>query len=243
MRTFVAAALILATTYAFADCPAKWGYDATTGPDRWGQMDADWGACDSGKQQSPVDLKPATKGPLPALQISYGDGPLVVQNTSHEIKVPAATGTIHFGTEEAMLLQYHFHVHSEHAVDGHLAAAELHLVHKTKGGKLIVIGVLIDRGKENAALNSLLGLRPADGCSSHKANANFNPHHLLPSNVHDFYSYPGSLTTPACTEGVTWIVLRAHITASEEQISALEVEHENARPLQPLGGRSVVKNF
>jgi carbonic anhydrase len=243
MRTFVAAALLLVATSAFADCPAKWGYDASNGPDRWGQMDAEWAACDAGLQQSPIDLGSAKKGTVPALAIAYNEAPLVVQNTSHEIKVPAATGTIHFGAEEAALVQYHFHVHSEHAIDGHHAAAELHLVHKMKSGKLIVIGVLIDRGAENPALTSIVALRPNDYCTSRKANANFNPKRLLPSNILEFYSYSGSLTTPACSEGVTWIVMRAHITASEAQINALQTEHENARPLQPLAGRHVVKNF
>src|SRR5438105_10544890 len=106
----IVAVILLAAAPAIADCPAKWGYEAGNGPDRWGQMEAEWSACDVGRQQSPIDLKSAKKGVLPPLQITYADAPLVVQNTSHEIKLPVANGTIRFGTQEATLVQYHFHV-------------------------------------------------------------------------------------------------------------------------------------
>lgn len=238
--------LLLALPLFAADggCPAKWGYGTTNGPDRWGQMETAWAACDSGKVQSPIDLAPARLEPgLPELDLQYGDAPLVVQNTGHEIKVPLGAGTVTFGDKSGELQQFHFHVKSEHTIDSRHAAAELHLVHATADGKLIVVGVLIDEGNENEALKTLLKLRPETICTSRKSQANFNPFGLLPKSTAAYYMYAGSLTTPACSQVVTWIVLRDHIQASHEQIQALEVGHENARPVQPLGTRVVSRNF
>jgi carbonic anhydrase len=55
------------------------------------------------------------------------------------------------------------------------------------------------------------------------------------------YRYEGSLTTPPCSEGVQWMVMRDAVTLSQTQIDALAAAYEgNARPLQPIGDRDVV---
>ena len=223
-------------------CPASWGYESGNGPDRWAQMETAWAACD-GKQQSPVDLGNAQKSDLSSLKFDFKDAPLILQNTGHDLKVPVGNGTVRFA-REASLQQFHFHVKSEHRMNGAQAEGELHLVSETTDKNLIVIGVLIDEGPENAALKTILALRPDADCTSRKAlTPNFNPMQLLPPSTKEFFMYSGSLTTPACDEIVTWIVLRDHITASRAQLDALKVHHENARPPQPLGTRIVWKNF
>jgi carbonic anhydrase len=129
-------------------------------------------------------------------------------------------------------------------MNGAQSEAEIHIVSETDDKKLIVIGVFIDEGPENAALKTLLALRPDADCTSRKAlTPNFNVMRLLPPSTTAFFNYSGSLTTPACDEIATWIVMRDHITASRAQLDALKVHHENARPPQPLGGRVVQKNF
>ena len=61
---------------------------------------------------------------------------------------------------------------------------------------------------------------------------------VLPSNTHD-YGYHGSLTTPPCSEGVQWIVLKTPIEISKEQadrfVTTIGV---NARPVQPAEERN-----
>lgn len=56
-----------------------------------------------------------------------------------------------------------------------------------------------------------------------------------------FYHYPGSLTTPPCTEGVEWFVHTTQLHISRSQLSAYTslFPHTN-RPIQPLNGREVV---
>jgi len=224
-------------------CPATWGYESDNGPDRWAQMETAWAACD-GKQQSPIDLGSARKLEVPALKIDFHDAPLILQNTGHDLKVPVGAGGVMFGTQTAMLQQFHFHVKSEHTVNGDQAAGEIHIVSETRDKKLVVIGVLIDEGDENEALKTILALRPEADCTSRKAlKPNFNAMALLPKATAYFFTYSGSLTTPACDEIVTWVVMRDHIQASRKQLDDLKVHHENARPVQPPGTRTVRKNF
>jgi len=247
-NSIVAFLLLIAAVPALADCPAAWGYEAENGPDRWGQMDKAWAPCDTGKRQSPVDIvnAAASKSALPDLTARYGAFPITVQNTGHEIKVwPLADGHLLVGTEVAMLVQFHFHVPGEHEIDGQSADAEMHIVHVLPNKTHVALGVLIYKDgndKPNAGLAPILDLAPDNACTSAKADDYSGLQALLPVNINSYFTYQGSLTTPACDETVTWYVLREPVTASEEQIKQLRVAHGaegNARPVQPLGKRVI----
>jgi len=58
-----------------------------------------------------------------------------------------------------------------------------------------------------------------------------------------YYRFSGSLTTPPCSEGVVWIVMKTPMTASKKQIDAFKkvMKHDNNRPVQPLNGRMVIE--
>jgi carbonic anhydrase len=65
---------------------------------------------------------------------------------------------------------------------------------------------------------------------------------LLPAD-RTFFTYAGSLTTPPCTEGITWFVMKTPIEMSPAQIDAFtKLEHlgHTNRPIQRLGGRTVL---
>ena len=67
--------------------------------------------------------------------------------------------------------------------------------------------------------------------------ASVNGAALLPASS-AFTTYSGSLTTPPCSEGVKWFVMKDSITVSADQIAAMQaVMPRNARPTQPLNGR------
>ena len=131
------------------------------------------------------------------------------------------------------LLQFHFHTPSEHYIGGLPYPMEVHFVHQAEDGQLGVIGVLMKLGEESKAISKIWGAIAEQGTISLSAKD------LLPANL-DYFKYEGSLTTPPCSEGVQWHVVKEPITISEAQLIAFqELFPVNARPVQPLNTRTV----
>ena len=65
---------------------------------------------------------------------------------------------------------------------------------------------------------------------------------LLPRNLR-YYRFAGSLTTPPCTEGVSWLVLKSydHIDQAQAEKFTRAVGSHNNRPVQPLNARVVIE--
>jgi carbonic anhydrase len=128
--------------------------------------------------------------------------------------------------------QFHFHGLSDHTFEGKGSDMELHLVHKSAAGGTAVVGVLVERGASSGALAPIFAQLPDDVGVNHPLPAPFNPGNFLPAH-RAYYRYEGSLTTPPCTEGVHWIVLKDPITVSSEDLAQYhERIHFNARPVQ-----------
>jgi carbonic anhydrase len=138
-------------------------------------------------------------------------------------------------------VQYHFHAPSEHRVNGKSYEMELHLVHKSAIGELAVIGVFIKRGRTHPTLDRLLDQAPREA-SGKVSNQEIliDPNLLLPT-ARVYFHYQGSLTTPPCSEGVRWFVLKEPQEASAEQIARFSALFAGgtARPVQPLNSRFV----
>ena len=224
---------------------AHWGYDGKEGPGHWAALSAEYSAC-AGKSQSPVDLVQARmiEAELPAIVFSYQPAPLNVVNNGHTIQVDyAGTSSIQLDGRTFHLKQFHFHSPSENLIDGKSYAMEAHLVHADDEGNLAVVAVMIESGAANAFLGKLWPSMPASaGGRTQPAGVQVNVSDLLPAD-RDYYRYDGSLTTPPCSEGVRWLVLKRSVTASEEQVEAFQhlVHHANNRPVQPLNARVVLK--
>ncbi len=135
-------------------------------------------------------------------------------------------------------MQFHFHLPSEHTVKGSAAPMDVHFVHAAAEGDLAVIGVLMEEGEANDAVQSLWEAIPAAGAPSGTLAA-FDARALLPESG-GHYRYPGSLTTPPCSEIVSWVVMTEPISVSREQIDAFAALYPmNARPVQPLNERTI----
>jgi len=232
-----------------AEAP-HWDYEAD-GPAKWGSLSPAFAACGEGKHQSPIDLHGAKPAKLAQLLTSFRPAELRVVhhehmadvvNTGHSVQVNAPNGdTLTVGEEKFVLLQYHFHSPSEHHVDGRPFPAEMHLVHKAPDGRLAVIGVLFQEGAANPALDPIWANLPTSkGEESHLAHLKVDVDDLLPVSRAS-YRYTGSLTTPPCSEDVTWIVMSTPVSMSAEQVARLRSTLVgNNRPVQPLNRRALV---
>ena len=252
IRSVAACVVTLGLAVAMIGAQAKhWAYEdsaESVGPAKWGTLPGDE-ACGTGKQQAPINLAAGVAKPqdLPNLMFAYKPSSLSMTNNGHTIQMTYDAGSTlgrAGNAATATLTQFHFHDPSEHTVDGVSYPAEVHFVHVDAAGKPVaVVGVFIKAGQENAALAKAFQALPAkSGAKSAPAGAKIDASALLPAD-RTYFTYAGSLTTPPCTEGITWYVFKTPIEMSAGQIGAFtKLEHlaHTNRPIQSLGGRTVL---
>ncbi|XP_072675640.1 carbonic anhydrase 5A, mitochondrial [Canis lupus baileyi] len=236
-----------------------------------------------GTRQSPINIRwrDSVYDPrLKSLQVSYAaTSCLHVWNTGYFFQVEFDDSTEGSGISGGplenhyRLKQFHFHWGaanawgSEHTVDDRAYPAELHLVHwnsvKYQNYKeaimgengVAVIGVFLQLGAHHEGLQKLVEVLPEIKHKGARATMGpFQPSCLLPT-CRDYWTYPGSLTTPPLTESVTWIIQKQPIEVAPNQLaafrtllfSALGEEEQmmvnNNRPVQPLMNREIHSSF
>ena len=241
-RAALSLGVLLACAHAGAVTPGiHWDYSGEAGPENWAKLTPEFGAC-SGKNQTPIDIDGLVEADLAPLRLNYKAGTSEVVNTGYTVQVNYARGSqLALDGNEYELLQFHFHMPSENHIKGQSYPLEGHLVHTDEKGNLAVIALMFKEGEQNAALARLWDTPPKAG-ETQPITAMTNVTELLPADL-SYYRFSGSLTTPPCTEGVRWLVLKQPVVASNQQIEALKnaVGHANNRPLQPLNSRVVLQ--
>lgn len=235
------AASAVAASAGAASTNAHWDYQGKAGAEHWGELAPDFAACAKGKAQSPVDIRAPKAGTSAPIGFGYHASSADIVNNGHTVQVDLAdAGGIDLAGVTYRLVQFHFHTPSEEAVNGKRYPLVAHLVHKNDAGELAVVAVLFKRGRDNAALAPVFAGMPAAAGEKRAAAAEFDPASLLPVQ-HGYYGYTGSLTTPPCSEGVRWHILKEPVEVSPAQLAAFRKLYKmNARPVQPLNGRVVV---
>lgn len=222
----------------------SWGYIDSVGPSHWGELPgAD--ACSMGQHETPIPLVSALAEPQngPAPSFYYRTSRVKMRHTGHTVEFAYDTGSeVRVGTKHYMLKSFHFHTPSEHVVDGMRHPMELHIVHESPDGEHLVVGVFMKVGMTNAALFQAFQNLPWTVNDEHAPRgALINVSNLLPRKT-SYFQYRGSLTTPPCTEGVEWYVMRHPVELADAQIAAfqrLPYINPNNRPLQPINGRVI----
>ena len=247
---------------------AHWSYKGDTGPTHWGSLSEKFALCGSGKKQSPVDLTDSVKADLPPLQFNYSLSqmglvlndhnlyavhPLVLEHVKNQQKTELARDKLDLlsiGDETYQLLQFHPHTPSEEAINGERADMVVHLVHQNAKEQLAVVAVLFKQGEQaNPAVAKLWEGLSQPPISTETKGHEFKAHEvpidanqLLPEDK-NYYTLEGSLTTPPCSEGVKWVVLKQPMSISVEQLAQYnKIFSDNARPLQPLNDRQVLSS-
>lgn len=264
MSALLACVLMQAAYAATNDSSTKveWGYKGATGPTHWGDLDSSFAVCATGKEQSPINIngknKPDTSSSFevhyePASLGLIDNGTTGVQideqyyivSGGHgiQLNVPSdrqAKETLILDGKRYHLLQFHFHTPSENQMRGQTSAGEIHFVHQGEDGAVAVIGVFVKVGAANPVLETIINDLPKEEGKEVAVKEMLNISSLIPTKG-GAYRFAGSLTTPPCTEGLTWLVMADAITASSEQIVKLRHASNgtNARPVQPLNKRTI----
>ncbi len=242
-RNFFGCACMLAVgTGAARAQHAVFGYSGANGPAHWGGMSEHWSTCSTGRNQSPVDLTRLVEADLGAIEFDYRSFGAEIINNGHTVQVNYKPGsTMRVDGRTFKLLQFHFHSPSEHHIDGRDVPLEAHLVHQDENGNLAVVGVLFEERAPNDLINLLWASMPAGENQRRMLGNNITALGLLPAN-RSYYRYSGSLTTPPCSEGVLWLVMKEPLSVSSEQIQAFEraLGFANNRPVQPANARALL---
>lgn len=218
-----------------------WNYEH---PDKWtGEGYAD---C-SGTIQSPIDIDTlqVIKADLPNVTLNYAPFNMNIVDNGHTIQVNNNTGSnsITYKGDKYTFAQFHFHCSSEHTINGVFSPMELHLVHKSATGSLLVLGVFLQKGgTANDVLDKVFNHFPAKTEEVDSTTESIDLTGLLPTDK-KYYTYIGSLTTPPCSQGVDFILFKQPMTISDAQYDKFKAKYaHNFRPVQPLNNRIVFED-
>ncbi|MCX4026440.1 carbonic anhydrase family protein [Endozoicomonas sp. SM1973] len=226
--------------YSYATDGGQWEYKGEYGPASWGEH---YIMCKQGRNQSPIDIKDSINTNLAPVKFNYNILASTIKNNGHTIQVDYPAGNnITLSGNQYELKQFHFHSPSENTIDGKHFPLEAHFVHADSKGNLAVVGVMFKNGDANQKLAELWQAMPNQANTKQNLAKPFNATDLLPKS-HEYYRFNGSLTTPPCSEGVLWLVLKQPITISQKQARQLvkTLKQSNNRPVQPLNARTILE--
>ena len=228
---------------AHAADASHWSYSGPAGPQTWGGLKPDFALCANGQRQSPIDIHGGLPVQLEPVQFNYKASRFGVVDNGHTVQANVAGGNfIEVGGRRFELKQFHFHRPSEERIDGRQFEMSLHLVHQDDRGRLAVVALLMDRGSPHPAVQKVWNSLPLERQEELPARTPLELADLLPDDP-SYYTYMGSLTTPPCSEGVQWIVMRHPVSVSSAQIELFaRLYPMNARPLQQVAGRRILQS-
>ncbi len=264
-KSLLLALAVASITTVYAESDIHWGYSGHEGPENWASLTADNFAC-TGKNQSPINLTGFIEAELTPIKFNYQTGGNEIINNGHTIQVNYEQGSrIELDGKIFNLLQVHFHAPSENHINGHSYPLEAHFVHASNDGDLAVVAVMYEEGSpkkvlqvhtdefrdkvvvavmapQDKMLENLWAVMPTQPGEKLTLSERINVDKLLP-NHRNYYRFNGSLTTPPCSEGVRWLVMKDVVTISKAQIVAFEevLSEPNNRPLQAVNARPVLQ--
>ena len=239
----IAAVLALTAGNSVASGGGHWGYTGEGAPEHWGSLNPAYVLCDKGANQSPVDLTNFTEAELEPIHFNYTGLVTEVAHNGHAIQAKYTAGsTIKVNGKTFTLKHINFHAPSEHMINGGQVPIEVHFVHADIDGNFAVIAVMYTLGSEHAELKKIWQQMPVEAGKKVGMASQVRAGHLMPENK-EYYRFNGSLTTPPCTEGVLWLVMKNPVPVSEAQIKQLAnvLKHPNNRPVQPLNARPILQ--
>lgn len=269
------ASILVLSVRSFARAQ-DFGYDGAKGPSHWGEQ---YNSC-TGKHQSPIninslDVKKVNLPPLVFHGFDVAPKETNITNNGHTVFVtmdsevtPTVAGGPLSGVYEYSQLHFHWGDNdtfgSEDMIDNHRFPMELHIVFFKQEYQnartalnhpdgLTVLAFFFEIAPEdNPMYTEFIDLLGNVTESHQSARFEVPPSlkELIAEDLLHYYTYDGSLTTPPCSEVVTWIDFKEPILLSHAQVQAFRALQDeeghplthNFRPVQPLGDRVVLFN-
>ncbi|OJD35135.1 carbonic anhydrase [Diplodia corticola] len=228
-----------------------WAYEASYD---WGRVNPDYELCQTGTQQSPINLRTAAVGNKVHTPVFTGyDGEWQGQyfnwgygaafNIDHPKGDYSQLPSMEYDNHTVYMTGWHIHAPADHRIDGESPKAELHFVHvDAKGKEKAVLGFMMDPAGDlegttyNSSWVDQLPTTMLHFGETHRQLAMPMRFDLALDEVkgfEEFWTYKGSLTSPPCTEGKRWFVARETMWTSVPQMrEILRVSTFSARAVQ-----------
>ncbi|KAF4146236.1 Eukaryotic-type carbonic anhydrase [Phytophthora infestans] len=263
MKFFTAASPLIAAcalteiTVSAQTTGAPWGYktnDPTMGgPAQW----ADHYPTCGGSRQSPIDITTTTGGSLATRSLAFSgecaNFNLTQATDTFVASVVGGSCAASANGASYSMAQLHLHAPSEHTLDAKPLDGEVHFVHSNADGSaLMVVGVFLQVANTDTTdpwmVSVLDGMEAVTPAAATTMNLGLYAN-VVNTNAVRTYNYPGSLTTPGCDEIVDWWVVQQPMSISSADFTRLQTQlkelsvtdnSNNARPVLPLNGRTVV---
>jgi carbonic anhydrase len=224
-----------------------WGYAGDVGPEHWAELSPENKLCAVGTRQSPIDIRETIAVDQEKIAFDYRPSSFSVLDNGHTVQVNVAPGNgLTIMGRRYELLQFHFHRPSEERVNGRQFDMVAHLVHRDGEGRLAVVAVLLERGRDDRPqplIQTVWANLPLEKGEALAAQVPIDLNQLLPGE-RGYYTYMGSLTTPPCAEGVLWMVMRQPVQLTGAQVDIFaRLYPMNARPLQAGSGRLIKESL
>ncbi|WP_457745141.1 carbonic anhydrase [Sulfurimonas sp.] len=247
LKKIILSGLLLSSSLFASVHYAHWGYTGVDDPAHWGDLNPKYAECKLGGSQSPInitkDITVTTQGLAP-IDFHYTTSASEIINNGHSVQVNVKPGSyIKIDGKVFELKQFHFHTPSENHIDGKSFPLEAHFVHQAKDGSLAVVAVMFEDGKENPVINKIWNKMPKKVGEKVKSSLSVAMINELLPKKKTYYRFDGSLTTPPCSEGVRWFVLKNYSTVSKKEVTEFlhKLHHPNNRPIQPIDARKVLQ--
>ncbi|KAF2273739.1 carbonic anhydrase [Westerdykella ornata] len=194
---------------------SQFGYTGLIGPLNWASLGPENEACKTGKQQSPINIDQSVSLATERPVVTIEQQPVEFENLGSTVEV-IVNGTTSFAGNDFRLKQFHVHTPSEHRVGEEFFPMEAHFVHEgvTDPNQIAVISVLFQMSANETSTPFISGLRPHLAAISTPGTKTAIESGLdfasMINHVQttELFQYTGSLTTPPCAEGLTFLVTK-----------------------------------
>lgn len=224
------------------------------------------GQCKAGLKQSPIDIQTeytVIGGPQQAFTpLRFHFGRLhdrMLTNDGNKLSIAGEFGVLAFpsrekGTEWYTMKSVDFHQPSEHTINGRHFPAEMQLHLEIPGNptKKVSVAILFTFSQHPHELNEFLESiqwrrQPQAGGSTPIPCDVDLGRSLAEVITGPYFHYVGSDAAPPCEEGHKWFVMEKALKMSMLQHQRIRdtypAANGNARPIQPLNGRAIVRNM
>jgi carbonic anhydrase len=198
--------------------------------------------CENGLNQSPINItRPIDASLSPLIFEELGKATTFINN-EHMLQVNfQGVNSVTIDDKRYNLKQINFHSPSENKINGKSFPMEAQLIHMDSNNNPLIIALMFQEGDDNFILNRLLRNLPKKANVIEEIKSEVLAYKILPD-LKEYYLFNGSITTPPCTEGVKWLVLKNPVQISKSQLKDFTLNiPKNARDTQKLNARIILE--